>query len=253
VETSPDLIVHNMTPTTTNFMVVIGKYNAQIVRSFGHPVVGLPGGWYADYKYFYPFSTARRCELVISRAMQASTATVEIPLSEEMRRAAATSADYATNVRVMQQIARDPWTRVRFKITNGGVLSVAQYKFRANDPFAREEYRKQFVEIPQSEREIADLCRPPQQESRNAVSVPPKPTVGSQFEWDLRSDEAKASDIYAWMDWWATRSTPSVGSSSGNKPVIQLSLPESEPDMDWKWRPTPEQLESLQSDDWKRN
>ena len=249
METPPDLIVHNVTPTTVDFMVVIGAFNAQIVRSFDHPVVGLQNGWYADYKYFYPFSTARRCEFVISRALPTLTATTEIPLSAEMARAAPLSADFATNVRIVAAIAIDKWARPRFRVTNAGVLATAQHRFRVNDPFAREEYRKQFIEFPTSDREIADLCRPPQNPALSAPPVAQRPVANSQFDWDMSSDEAKAAALYAWSDVWL-RPTPTA--EPIRREPVRIVIPEPEPPADAEWRPTPEQLASLRSDDWKR-
>src|ERR1700751_2290621 len=114
VETPSDLLIANIDPAkTTEFMVVVGKYNFSVCRSFGIPVVGLPDGWHSEYQFYYPFSTCRGAEFVITRSLPPSTASVDLPLSAEMKRAAAMSADYATTLRAVTAIAADKWARAR--------------------------------------------------------------------------------------------------------------------------------------------
>ena len=248
----PDLLIANVTPQTTEFMVVLGSYNFTIAKSFGFPVIGLPDGWHADYRYFFPLSTARRCELVISRSLPQSTATIELPLPEDLKRAKAMSADFGQNMRAVTALAVDKWARPRFRIANGGVLAVAQHRFRVTDPFAKEEYRKQFVELPKSDKDVLAFCKPPDQESRGPAGVPPKPTVASPFAFDLLSDEEKAAQIYNSTDWWATRSTPSAAAPSGFAPILVEGPPSQDDPNSWKGLPTESERESMRNDDWKK-
>lgn len=250
--TPPDLLVANVTPLTTEFIVVLGVYNFAIAKSVGIPVVGLPEGcWHPDYRYFYPFSTVRRAELIITRTMAPSTATTEIPLSAEMKRAAALSADYATNMRAVTAIAIDKWARPRFRIANGGVLAVSQQKYRANDPFACEEYRKQFHEFPKSDREVVQLCKPPR--SDTTPPLPMMPMAATPHEWATMSPEQQAAILYQWEHLWQHH-TPAAGPMRARDDQVVIEIPDETvvPDGDWKGRPSPEALADLRSNSWKR-
>ena len=109
VEPPPDLLISGVTPSTDIFVVVIGAYNFSICRSFGIPVVALPRGWFQEYRHFYPFSTARLCEFIITRVPPAATGTVDI--NPAASRAAIASANFDVNCSVVQSLARDPWAR----------------------------------------------------------------------------------------------------------------------------------------------
>jgi hypothetical protein len=248
----PNLLIANIDPAqTTEFLVVIGAYNFAICKNCAQPVVGLPRGWFPEYKYCYPFSTARLCEFVITRVPPAATGTVDI--NPAASRAAISSANFDVNVSVVQSLARDPWARKHFKIANGGVLSIAQHRFRLRDPFAREEYLRQFVELPSDARAIAALCRPPESNVLPAPIAPPSQVSKSQYEFDLSSPESQAAILAAWEKFWM-RPTPTagIGRNSGAPIVVPPPTPEAPETANWKQAPTPEESESMRDNSWKR-
>lgn len=86
------------------------------------------------------------------------------------------------------------------------------------------------------------------------LPAPPQPTVASQYEWDLLSDEAKAQALFAWSGFWFGRSTPAVApTSSGSRIVISDSLINGEPLIDeWKGIPSAEEIASMKDETWRK-
>lgn len=252
MEIPPDLLLHNIDTTTTNFMVVTGEYNFQVCRGFNVPVVGLPRGWFTDYRHFYPFSTATRCELVITRVAPVALSSTD--LDPAATRAAMASANYEANLHTVSILARDAWARKRFKIANGGVYQVAQHRFRSRDLIAQEEYSKQFRDLPLAgdTQAIADFCRPPRADAAPR-SRPLMPMAANQHDWDIKTPEEQAAVLYQWQHLWQHH-TPAAGPMRSRDEHVLIEIPNETvvPDGDWKGRPTPEQLESLRNDDWKK-
>lgn len=78
--------------------------------------------------------------------------------------------------------------------------------------------------------------------------VPPAPTVRSQFEFDCLSEEDKARALFTFSNFWLNRSTSaSAPRSSGARILIPHPQRGS-----CEWSPSPEELASLHSDDWKK-
>lgn len=252
MEMPPDLLLHNIDSTTTVFMVVAGQYNFQVCKGFNAPVVGLPRGWFANYRYFYPFSTATRCEFVITRVAPASIGSVD--LDPAATRAARASANFEMNTLVVGDLVRDKWARERFKIANGGVYQVAQQRFQARDFTTKEEYRKQFRDLPLATdtRAIADFCCPPRNDAAPR-SQPLMPMAANPHEWENKTPEEQAAILYQWEHLWQHH-TPAAGPMRSRDDQVVVEIPDESvvPDSDWKGRPTPEQLESLRTNDWKR-
>jgi hypothetical protein len=245
VEPPPDLLISGVTPSTDIFVVVIGAYNFSICKNCAQPVVGLPRGWVPEYKFFFPFSTARLCEFVITRVPPAATGTVDI--NPAASRAAISSANFEVNFSVVQSLARDPWARKHFKIANGGVLSVAQHRFRATDVFAKEEYLKQFVALPTDARAIATLCRPPEISVLPAPIAPPSQVSNSPYDWDISSEESKAAALAAWSKFWFQPTpTAGIGRTSGAAVVVPPPVAEGLDASGYKEAPSPEQIQSMQ-------
>jgi hypothetical protein len=254
MEMPPDLLISNITPTTDMFLVVLGHYNFQVCKGFNAPVVALPRGWFADYKYFYPFSTARRCEFVITRVAPASLGSVD--LDPAATRAAQASANYEMNCLVVTDLARDSWARERFKIANDGVYQIAQHRFRARDFIAQKEYRKYFRDLPLATdtRAIADFCRPPRDDAAPRLQ-PLMPMAANPHEWECKSPEEQAAILYQWEHLWqhhTPAAEPMLSRAEGEAVITANSGSTVVPDADWKGRPTAEQLESLRTDDWKK-
>jgi hypothetical protein len=249
-EAPPNLILFNIAPDTHEFLIVIGEWNSQVARGFAQPVVGLRRGWYPEYRLLHPFSGMTRGEFVISRVAPIATGTYD--LDPKASAEAAASADFETNRYVLTSLCADPWIRSKCLFCNAGVFQMAAARLRSRDVFARQEYLKNFVELPQSgehARIIADLCRPPQQPAISPVPASPQPTVKSQFEWDMLPDEDKARAILAYQNLWQEHPTPSASTPRSG---IRIVIPPPASSDGEDWRPTSEEIESMKSLDWKK-
>ena len=86
------------------------------------------------------------------------------------------------------------------------------------------------------------------------LSVPPRPTVASQHEWDTLSPEAKASILFTWSGFWF-RPTPAAAPISGAVPIV-LPIPSTDGETrstgGWKQAPTTEERESMSDGTWKQ-
>lgn len=87
-------------------------------------------------------------------------------------------------------------------------------------------------------------------QSPESASIPPKPTVSSQHEWNLLSPEQKAAAIAQWQSFWF-RPTPAVAQPSGIPIVVPVPATAYETES-WKQGPAAEERESMRNDDWKR-
>lgn len=252
MELPPDLLLHNIDATTVEFMVVVGQFNFQVCKGFNAPVVGLPRGWFADYRYFFPFSTATRCEFVITRVAPASLGSVD--LDPAATRAAIASANFEVNTLMVTDLARDPWARAHFKVSNGGVYQVAQQRFQSRDLSALEEYLKQFRDLPLANESqvIADFCRPPRSDAAPR-SRPLMPMAANPHDWGTKSPEEQAAILYQWSHLWEHH-TPAAGPLRSRDDQVVIEIPDETvvPDSDWKGRPTPEALEDLRSNLWRK-
>jgi len=83
------------------------------------------------------------------------------------------------------------------------------------------------------------------------LSVPPRPTVASQHEFDTLSLEAKASILFSWSEFWF-RQTPAVAPMSLTPIVIPNPSTDGETrsTVGWRQAPTADERESM--DDWKK-
>ena len=88
-------------------------------------------------------------------------------------------------------------------------------------------------------------------QSPESASIPPKPTVSSQHEWNLLSPEQKAAAIAQWQSFWF-RPTPAVAQPSGIPIVVPAAATDASSGENWKGPITAEQREALRSHDWKR-
>ncbi len=246
------LLIHNINADTTEFLVVVGRYNFSVCKGFNMPVVGLPRGWFAEYRHFHPFTIATRCEFVITRVAPALLGTVD--LDPAATRAAIASANYEMNVHVVTSLVRDQWVRDHFKIANSGVFQVAQQRFRARDLTALEEYKKNFRDLPLAgdTQAIVDFCRPPQSDATPRL-LPEMPRAVNEHEWKTKSPAEQAAILHSWSTIWE-RPAPAAGPvrSRDDQIVIEIPADPVASDNDWKGRPNPEQLESLRNDNWKR-
>src|SRR5712664_2776817 len=84
------------------------------------------------------------------------------------------------------------------------------------------------------------------------LSVPPRPTVASQHEWDTLSPEVKASILFSWSEFWF-RQTPAVAPMSGTPIVVPVPSTDGETSstVGWKQGLTAEELESMRDGNWK--
>jgi hypothetical protein len=84
------------------------------------------------------------------------------------------------------------------------------------------------------------------------LSVPPRPTVASQHEFDMLPPEAQAAILFSWREFWV-RPTPAAGPTDPG-PRIVIPVPptdgETRSTSGWKPSPTAEERESM--DDWKK-
>ena len=252
MEIPPYLLLHKIDATTTEFLVVAGRYNFQVCKGSDIPVVGLPRGWFPAYKNFHPFSIATRCEFVITRVAPVALGSVD--LDPTATRAAIASANFDANNLTVTDLARDSFARKIFKISNGGVLQIAQLRFRAQDFMALEEYRKLFRDLPPAgdSQAIADFCRAPRIDSAPRLQAL-MPMAANPHEWENKTPEEQAAILYQWEHLWAHH-TPAAGPMRSRDDQVVINIPAETvvSDNDWKGRPNAEQLADLRNDDWKK-
>jgi hypothetical protein len=239
-------ILHNITPDTKEFMLVVGSYNADVARGFAQPVVGLRAAWNPKYSKLPPFSNAVRIEFVISRVPPVSYATSG--QTPEMQRAAIASANLENNIDALRSIASDPWMRSRCVISNDGVFEMAKERFRARDFNLQQVYLKKFQPCPQAEhvRLIDEFCKPPEPEA--LAPIQSLPMARTPAEWNAMSDEERARLLFAWSDKWI-QSSPAIARVSGTP----IALPAFRQDdaNEWKGPISDAEREAMRSDDWK--
>lgn len=166
-----DFVLHNIAADTTNFLLVIGKYNGEVCRGFNQPCVVLTRGWFPSYANLHPFAGATRIELVISREVPNATIQREWRGSEaateqfaqQRMREIADSANPKLNAEVVRALAMDSTIRDRAMISNAGVFQIAQERFRARaDIWRQQAYLKHFQPVPKANavQAIEEFCKP---------------------------------------------------------------------------------------------
>jgi hypothetical protein len=258
--TPPGLILHNILPLTCEFMLCFGKYNAEVCRSWAQPVVGLSEqGWFPEYVTMFPFTQAKRIEVVISRVVP-QRPVGSLDCAPESTKNAIASADRDTNIRMLMSFLRDPWICNRAVLSNGGVFHTAQERFESRHfPTHRKEYFRHFTKFSDVRvGDVAALCEPPSPARPLSPPAlhPARQICKSESEWDSLRDEDRARLIAAEQSQWQNQYAPSFGNSSRGRTDIGIPVPppsfDERTDTDgWKQPPNASERESIEREDWK--
>ena len=256
----PELILYNILPSTREFMLCFGKYNADVCRSWAQPVVGLSEqGWFPVYVTMFPFTQAKQIEVVISRVVPQSPAG-STDCSPETTKSAIASADRDTNIRMLMSFLRDPWICNRAVLSNGGVFHTAQERFESRHfPTHRKEYFRHFTKFSDIRVcDVAALCAPPAPERPVVAPVlrPARQVCKSQAHWDALPESEKARMLAEEESQWLHKYAPAWGDSSRSRtdigiPAPPLSFDEITSGEGWKQPPSQSERESIERDDWK--
>jgi hypothetical protein len=255
----PDLFLHNILPEPRDFMLVVGKYNADVCRSWAQPVAGLSEqGWFPEYATMFPFAHAKQIEVVISRIVPQLPAG-STDCNPESTKHAVESADKDTNIGFVFSLLRSGWARERCILSNGGVFHTAQERFESRHfPTHRKEYFRHFTKLSEVRvRDVAALCEPP------APARPPNPPIlrsarqicKSPAHWDALPESEKARMLAEEQSQWMNKYTPAWDNSSRSRIDIGIAAPPSFDERtdteNWKLPPTDEERAGTEDNSWK--
>jgi hypothetical protein len=254
----PAFLSAHIKPDTKEFLIVFGAYNFTVAKSFAQPVVGLLNDWVPAYATMPPFAGMQRAEIVISRVSPESNSMAQ-DCDPEATKAAVSSANIDTNIRVLISLARHGWIRERCILSTGGVFTKAQQRFDSRHfPTHREKYIQQFVPLPFRPRDIAALCAPPapQRPVVAPVLLPARQVCKNQAHWDALPEVEQARMLAGEAPQWMNRYTSAWGNSS--RSYRDMGIPAPPPSFDertdtdgWKQPPNASERESIERDDWK--
>jgi hypothetical protein len=256
----PELILHNIPPSTREFMLCFGRYNADVCRSWAQPVVGLSEqGWFPEYVTMFPFTQAKQIEVVISRIVPQLPAG-STDCNPEATKSAITSADRDTNIRMLMSFLRHRWICDRCVLSNAGVFQMAQERYESRHfPTHRKKYLQHFMKMSDVRtRQIAALCAPPPPAwPLNPPALrPARQVCKNQAHWDALPESEKARMLAEEEVQWMNKYAPAWGNSSRSRIDIDIAAPP--PSFDeitdtegWKQPPSASERETMATDNWK--